>query len=106
MWSGEDGLELGLIDELGGYHTALALAREAAGIDEDEPVNLKLFPKKKSTFELFFGEGPDSSEKSVAQSVLVRIMKMVQPVSKIIKSIGLAPNQGVLTTPPVNISEK
>lgn len=45
VWTGEQALELGLVDELGGVARALELAREAAGIPPDAPVELRPFPE-------------------------------------------------------------
>ncbi|MGH7034070.1 MAG: signal peptide peptidase SppA, partial [Stellaceae bacterium] len=44
VWSGADAKARGLVDALGGFETALALAKEAAGIAANEDVTLKLYP--------------------------------------------------------------
>lgn len=44
VWTGQQAKELGLVDELGGFTRALALAKEAAGIAPEEPVELRSFP--------------------------------------------------------------
>jgi protease-4 len=41
IWSGEQGLERGLIDEIGGLTEALAAARKAARLDDDIPVTVE-----------------------------------------------------------------
>jgi protease IV len=51
VWLGLDAQSRGLVDELGGFSTALAKLREKAGISEDEPVRLVVFPEKKSLFQ-------------------------------------------------------
>ena len=38
VWSGEDALEQGLVDELGGFQEAISLAAEKAGITEEYEV--------------------------------------------------------------------
>lgn len=43
VWSGERARELGLIDEIGGLHEAIARARELAELDDNAPV--EAFPK-------------------------------------------------------------
>jgi protease-4 len=48
IWTGEDAKALGLVDELGGFDTALRLAREAAGISAAAEIRLKEFPPKKT----------------------------------------------------------
>src|SRR5690606_36550911 len=62
IWSGERAKELGLVDELGGYATALRLAREEAGIPADAAVELALFPRPKGFVEGLLAEGPESSD--------------------------------------------
>ena len=46
VWTGADGKEVGLIDELGGLETAIILAREAAGIEPDQEVKIVEMPDK------------------------------------------------------------
>ena len=41
IWSGDQGLERGLIDEIGGLSEALAAARKAARLDADVPVSVE-----------------------------------------------------------------
>jgi len=45
VWTGSDGKEKGLVDELGGMETAIALAKEKAKIGVDEEVVIKELPK-------------------------------------------------------------
>jgi protease-4 len=45
VWTGRDGLRVGLIDEIGGLEDAIAIARREAGIDEDEDVDLVELPR-------------------------------------------------------------
>ncbi|MGH6901346.1 MAG: S49 family peptidase, partial [Geminicoccaceae bacterium] len=48
VWTGQQAKELGLVDELGGFTHALALAREEAGIAPDQPVELRPFPRPRA----------------------------------------------------------
>lgn len=48
-WTGTRALELGLVDQLGGLHDAIVLARELGGLAEDAPV--EPFPKPLSLIE-------------------------------------------------------
>ena len=52
VWTGRQAREHGLIDELGGLGRAIALAKEKAGLDPDDEVQLVIFPRAKSWFEL------------------------------------------------------
>ncbi|NUN69133.1 MAG: signal peptide peptidase SppA [Bacteroidetes bacterium] len=46
VWSGLDGKTNGLVDELGGLETAVNIAKEKAGLSNDEHVNIVEIPKK------------------------------------------------------------
>ncbi|MGD8537881.1 MAG: signal peptide peptidase SppA [Candidatus Aminicenantes bacterium] len=54
VWTGQQAKEIGLVDEIGGLSTALRIAKERAGIPEDQSVRLIVRPKKTSLFESFF----------------------------------------------------
>jgi protease-4 len=45
VWSGEDAQRRGLVDVLGGYETAYGLAREAAKLSADEPIDVVVYPR-------------------------------------------------------------
>ena len=45
VWTGKQAKELGLVDELGGFDRALALAKEAVGIAPEQAVELRRFPE-------------------------------------------------------------
>jgi protease-4 len=51
VWTGLQAKELGLVDELGGFTRALELARVEIGLDPDQPVSIRRFPKPKSPLE-------------------------------------------------------
>lgn len=44
VWTGADALEHGLVDELGGFRTALNRAKVLAGLDPDDEVRLVNYP--------------------------------------------------------------
>lgn len=93
IWTGEDALELGLVDELGGLDVALRLAREAAGIDADASVRLKRFPRRRTPFELLF------QRDRVALQAMARALVEVQPKVRMLKRLGLFGDSGVLSIP-------
>jgi protease-4 len=98
IWSGEDAKALGLVDELGGYPVALALAKKAAHIPDSQEVSLEVFPKKKTTFEALAdqlsGQSPDSSERT-----LVRTIELIQPLARRLQTVY--GTHGVLEMPEV-----
>jgi protease-4 len=51
VWTGADALDRGLVDRLGGMDTALAAAKEKAGIAKDREVDLVVLPERKGLFE-------------------------------------------------------
>ncbi len=53
VWTGEQALKLGLVDELGGLNKAIEVAKELAGIDQNLSITLKKFPERLSETELF-----------------------------------------------------
>jgi protease-4 len=98
IWSGADARELGLVDELGGFSVALGLAREAAGLEPDADVRLKLYPPSKSPFEMLFGKGPDNSEGRAARAAAARVLETLRPVTGVLRQAGLiGPEPGALS---------
>lgn len=51
VWTGAQAKENGLVDELGGFYTALRAAKEAAGLPTDKEVKLVFYPRRKSLVE-------------------------------------------------------
>lgn len=100
IWTGQDALELGLVDELGGFPAAIRLAREAAGIRDDESIRIRLFPRPRSPFESLFGEGPDSSEDR-ATAALVRVLRTARPVVRTLDRVLAADRRDVLAMPEI-----
>lgn len=52
VWTGEDALQHGLVDELGGLDRAIAAAREEAGLDAAGDVALAFYPRQPSWLEI------------------------------------------------------
>ncbi len=51
VWTGAQALELGLIDEIGGFNDAVAAARRLARVSADETVVLRRYPAELDTLE-------------------------------------------------------
>ena len=105
IWTGEDAKGLGLVDELGGFDTALNLAKKSANIAEREEVKIVVFPHKKTLLEsLLQREGPDNSEKDAtgAAAVMNQMLQVVQPVAREMHALGIdakEPGDDVLLMP-------
>jgi protease-4 len=90
IWSGQDAKNLGLVDELGGFDTALNLAKKAAGIADSEDVRLIVYPRPKTFFQtLLQRQGPDNSEKEAVGQAMARILESVQPVARQLDAAGV-----------------
>jgi len=90
IWSGQDAKNLGLVDELGGYDTALKLAKKAAGVAEGEDVKLAVYPRPKTFYQsVIERRGPDNSDKEAVGQTLARILEVVQPVARQLDAAGI-----------------
>lgn len=104
VWAGVDALELGLVDELGGFPTALRLAREEAGLDADTPVRVRTYPAPKSTFEAL----QDMFGSSAAQArAVAALAEQLGPVVRTLHEHGLLgePQPAALRAPVVGVEE-
>ncbi len=54
VWTGADAKERGLVDELGGFWTAVSAAKKLAGIAEDTNVAFVMYPKPRGWWATFF----------------------------------------------------
>lgn len=90
IWSGQDAKNLGLVDELGGYDTALKLVKKAIGVSDSEDVNLVVYPRPKNWLEtLAQRRAADSSDKEATET-LARVLEDVRPVASELKALGIA----------------
>ena len=89
IWAGDDAKVLGLVDELGGFPTALKFAREAAGLDKDAPVKLKIFPKEKSAIERLIEILFKPKTDKLVNHKVVEVVEKIQPVLKIAEQTGM-----------------
>ena len=86
VWTGAQAKELGLVDELGGFPVALGLVREALGLGEDAPIELRTFPKPRTFWEELTAEGPSSSEAAVLAAA--RMLESTRPMVRFAERIG------------------
>jgi protease-4 len=76
VWTGARARQLGLVDELGGLHTAIARARELARIPADEKVSLLSLPPHRSFFERLMDTSDDDSAFAPTPSLQVWLGKL------------------------------
>jgi protease-4 len=63
VWTGAQARERGLVDRLGGLDVAIAAAKERAGIDADDDVEVVVYPHRRTVYEALsdqFGGGSSS----------------------------------------------
>ena len=101
VWTGEDAKARGLVDALGGYGTALRLARQAAGIAPGAPVDLTLFPREKTPIELLYDRltGKQRPASGLGAGALGRAIEAVEPL--LLRIDGLIEPPGALSMPPI-----
>jgi protease-4 len=56
VWTGEQAKAQGLVDELGGLDVAIRLAKRRAKMGEDEDVELVVFPRRRTFYEVLSQE--------------------------------------------------
>ena len=99
VWTGEEAKAKGLVDALGGYETALRLARVAAHVPNGERVKLVTFPKEKGTVERIYdrltgrGEGGEGAMQTATAGIASRLAGVLAAVD------GLVADRGVLRMP-------
>jgi len=91
IWSGQDAKNLGLVDELGGFDTALSLAKKAAGIGDAEDVKIVSYPQPKTFMETLLQRGgADNSDKEQVGQTVARILETVQPIARELDAAGIS----------------
>jgi protease IV len=95
VWTGADAAGIGLVDEIGGLDTALAVARQKASLPQSAAV--RLFPRSHPLDRL---RPPDSSEArpAAAAGLGELFAESWGPVSRLAAAAGLSP-QGPLMLP-------
>jgi protease IV len=108
VWTGADAMPRHLVDALGGFDTALALAKEVAGIPADRDITLKPFPPPSNSPAVVLarllgqdrgggGEGAIAGELAAADPLLRQLRPLLRDLE-----VGLAP-PGALTMLPLEV---
>jgi protease-4 len=100
IWSGEDALDLGLVDELGGFPAALRAVRELLDLGAGAPLELTLLPREKTKFEKFTAFFDSSSDSAMASAAAMETMRALQPAVRGIGQVAVPPGaRGVVYAP-------
>jgi protease-4 len=106
VWSGVDAQRLGLVDALGGYATALELARQAAHLPKGAPVELRDYPRPKGPFDFLNDRGESSDEEGTdAAHALAGALVRLQPALRALRDAGVLgdPPPQVLRAPELQV---
>ena len=90
VWTGADAMPRGLVDELGGFPTAIRLAREAADLGKDEEVWLEEFPRPRSVLDTLIARMTGVSEASASEQALHRMLRLaesVEPLADVLREL-------------------
>ena len=89
IWTGSDAKELGLVDELGGLHTAFSLALEEAGKEPDADFKVSLYPPEPTLWEAITGKRPDSGEKLALTRTWRQLHTQLKPLIHAGRATGI-----------------
>ncbi len=105
VWTGADALNAGLVDALGGYRKAYALAREAAGLDPAAPIQVKVFPEARDPFQAFIEDTLGGALEVPGIRALVRSLtravRALGPAIEVIDMITAQPRGAQLRAPGI-----
>jgi protease-4 len=100
VWSGSDALKNKLVDALGGFRTALDLAKQSAGIAANEDVTLKLYPAPKTGIDAIVSRFSGDNDKDDIETLLPLRWIGAARVAMQRAALALAP-PGALTMKPL-----
>lgn len=69
VWTGAEAKKVGLVDELGGFDRALAMAKDKAKIAASQDVAVAVFPAPKGAFERIFEEADGWDDMTASKSL-------------------------------------
>ena len=109
VWTGMQAKELGLVDEIGGLNTALSIAKEKAGITDEDKYSLIVLPEEKTIFEQVM-ESMLDHEMGISENLSLQwiqqhpLFPLLKPhVHKIMTWLTLFENERVITALPYDI---
>src|SRR6185312_4257275 len=104
VWTGDEAHDNGLVDVLGGFHAALELAKQAAGIPAESDVTLKTFPKPSESpaaiIARLLGRGASSDAAATRFAALDRVLALFAPALERVDSGRVS---GTLLMPPIEL---
>jgi protease-4 len=86
VWTGQQALERGLVDHIGGFQVAVSRARALAGIAEDARVQLRYYPQEENPFqalERLFGVSSESAQALVRLNAVLSDPRMQRALAAV-----------------------
>lgn len=100
IWSGIDAKEVGLVDAVGGFRTALAELRTLLALPPDAPLDLDLYPKPKGVLaELLQALEDDSLPLADATAALLRLGRVAEVLDPVLGELERGRAQSELRAP-------
>ena len=95
-WLGDEALEKGLVDRLGGVTEAIELAKEKAGLPKEDRVKLELFTPKKTFLQSLLEQDEEGGEDPMSRAAAVLVGKAMaaSPGGALLQKV---PHFGVFT---------
>lgn len=108
IWTGIDAKEVGLVDEVGGFATALSEVRKLAGLSPDAPLDIDVYPKPKGALaELMEAFGERGLPLADVLAGLVRLSRATEVLEPVLSEVERGRTQGELRAPwPTPASRK
>lgn len=95
-WLGDEALEKGLVDRLGGVTEAIELAKEKAGLSKDDRVKLELFTPKKTFLQALLEQDEEGAQDPLgsAAAAVARRALSASPAGALLQKV---PHLGVFS---------
>ncbi len=93
VWTGRQAREIGLVDELGGLMTAVAAAKQRAKIPADEEVELDVYPRARSVYEVLSEQFASPVERVRTQASAEALFALLGPRERRAVAALLAPSR-------------
>jgi protease-4 len=107
IWTGEEAKRIGLVDDLGGYDTAMRLLREAIGRPPDASLRIRVFPRPATLLDRVrpgrSGSPVSTTGMSAATAVMADLATVIDPIARAAADMSLA-DTGVLAMPAFDLS--
>ena len=105
VWTGAQARQLGLVDELGGFHEAVNRARVLAEIGEDEDIQLRRFPAQRSPWEELaraFSGDTEAAEALITLGAIARDPEVQALASRVRAERARSEGAAVLADEPIS----